>query len=857
MQHRIRLLVLLTLVGLISLGAAGSALAAPTTNAFGQTFAGQDRCVTCHSMPIFGEGLDVAPAYLESRHGAFMADVLANPELLIPGINSGLWPSPLGDGVGGLQFGPEDVWLQVGAPGRAKEYIAKYQGGDATNSLGQYIPAITPADDYPIFDPMGFSEEHMEWEGEGDAVGVAAYFQRCGGCHNLGLTRPANAEMTLPNGAVIGPDTPTEWAGLGIQCENCHGTGSTDSPHETTGVGVVGMPRILSSEVCGQCHVNAATTEKRLGSGSGFSNPNAYTTDQTLAEFITVYGYETPGKVYPSGHNQGMHHSYYNEWLLSGHADSRSVLKDAEGKAIAHASGECMSCHSAEGYMKANGYESSFFETYEPSVEGDTLDVECSVCHTVHNPTGEALGLRVERDEVCSQCHNGDIEEGGKLDPAAGVHHPQKEMLEGYGLIGVADTEPYMGYATCVDCHMPKTRAERVSHRMTPMLPGEAEEWGVQEEGDSCSSCHSLTRASLQNQINSWAGKIDAGIAGANAAITAAEDGLAESDAFGAALIAAAKGNVQFVDGDMSKGVHNPPYAVAGLKKAKEFAGLVGSALDLSLPATANPGDMVMAGGKLMDGSDAALSGQAIAIKVGGETVAQAKTDAAGAFSVHFAARKSGDYVAVWAPVPGGELASAPVTLNVQGVPMAHFGDVPMTHQFFAHIEGLYGAGIVDGIGNGLFGPEQLVKRAQIAKMVVGAMGMHDDSWTNWGTPTFKDVPMPAAQNEADRYPFDYVEEAKMNGVVKGVTADTFEPWANITRVQLALMVARAGGADLSAAPASPFTDVTGLSEEAQQAINWCKANSIIDGKTATTFDPYGSATRGHAAKMIWNLMQM
>ncbi len=53
------------------------------------------------------------------------------------------------------------------------------------------------------------------------------------------------------------------------------------------------------------------------------------------------------------------------------------------------------------------------------------------------------------------------------------------------------------------------------------------------------------------------------------------------------------------------------------------------------------------------------------------------------------------------------------------------------------------------------------------------------------------------------------------------------------------------------------FTDLAGVIPEAKAAIAVCFANGIISGKTATTFDPNGTATRAHAAKMIFNLTEI
>ena len=89
------------------------------------------------------------------------------------------------------------------------------------------------------------------------------------------------------------------------------------------------------------------------------------------------------------------------------------------------------------------------------------------------------------------------------------------------------------------------------------------------------------------------------------------------------------------------------------------------------------------------------------------------------------------------------------------------------------------------------------------------------ESWSNnrliFGKevmPRFWGAEAARASTGADRHPFDYVEKAKAAGIVTGVTATTFMPWNDITRVQLALMIVRIGGETLAPATTSPSRKV-------------------------------------------------
>ncbi|MHB0979531.1 MAG: S-layer homology domain-containing protein [Thermoleophilia bacterium] len=182
------------------------------------------------------------------------------------------------------------------------------------------------------------------------------------------------------------------------------------------------------------------------------------------------------------------------------------------------------------------------------------------------------------------------------------------------------------------------------------------------------------------------------------------------------------------------------------------------------------------------------------------------------------------------------------------------YPDVPSDHTFATPIAELSDRGIIGGFADGTFGPDNQVLRAQFAKILVGAIGAHTasaDYPTMPADATFTDVA--AAGNTL----FDYVEEASWQGLVNGYGDGTFGPANAISRAQLALMVVRAaGGALAPAAAPAPFADLTGLSDEATNAIAVAYANGIISGTSATSFDPGGKATRGQAAKMTWNLMQ-
>lgn len=84
-------------------------------------------------------------------------------------------------------------------------------------------------------------------------------------------------------------------------------------------------------------------------------------------------------------------------------------------------------------------------------------------------------------------------------------------------------------------------------------------------------------------------------------------------------------------------------------------------------------------------------------------------------------------------------------------------------------------------------------------------------------------------------------------GITRGTTATTFEPNRTIPRWQLAVMLQRASGpagVDLPASEDMGFTDISGLNDAYQTAINQMAKLGVMAGTTATTFDPSGTVSR-------------
>ena len=102
---------------------------------------------------------------------------------------------------------------------------------------------------------------------------------------------------------------------------------------------------------------------------------------------------------------------------------------------------------------------------------------------------------------------------------------------------------------------------------------------------------------------------------------------------------------------------------------------------------------------------------------------------------------------------------------------------------------------------------------------------------------------------------FEDMSQAVDRGLIYGETSCTFLPEGNMTRAQLAAVLARAAGADTEAAAAAPFQDVNQTQWYAA-SVNWAYENGVVYGETPTKFNPSGKVTREQAAAMIMRYLE-
>lgn len=159
--------------------------------------------------------------------------------------------------------------------------------------------------------------------------------------------------------------------------------------------------------------------------------------------------------------------------------------------------------------------------------------------------------------------------------------------------------------------------------------------------------------------------------------------------------------------------------------------------------------------------------------------------------------------------------------------------------------------GIINGRGDGVFDPQEIVTRAEFAKMIVLAFGLEDATATH----SFTDV------NSSDWFQ-PYVAAAVKAGIVKGRSADRFEPNGTITRAEMATMAARAmvitGKAKyiMNVDEAlRVFSDHADIHSSMKDAVALAAKLGIVIGEN-NQFNPNDVSTRAQAAVVIYRLLQ-
>lgn len=158
-------------------------------------------------------------------------------------------------------------------------------------------------------------------------------------------------------------------------------------------------------------------------------------------------------------------------------------------------------------------------------------------------------------------------------------------------------------------------------------------------------------------------------------------------------------------------------------------------------------------------------------------------------------------------------------------------------HWAEANIKKLVELGAISGYPDGTFKPNATITRAEFATILVKAFKLAPST-----SKVFADT--------ANHWAKADISAAAAAGIVNGYSATQFGPNDQITREQMAVMIAKA--AKLAAAKnGKTFADKAQISAWASAAIASASENGIISGYPDNSFKPKATATRAEAVTVI------
>ena len=190
----------------------------------------------------------------------------------------------------------------------------------------------------------------------------------------------------------------------------------------------------------------------------------------------------------------------------------------------------------------------------------------------------------------------------------------------------------------------------------------------------------------------------------------------------------------------------------------------------------------------------------------------------------------------------GGTAAGAAAESNTD----TGFSDVDAGSWYADAVAYVRDNGLMSGTSDTTFEPDSTMTRAMLVTTLYRAAGSPPLGSENLGYP-FADVP-------GDAWYADGVYWARQNGAVNGFTEEEFGPDAPVSREQIAAILWRYAGSPAAQA-GTDFADEDAISAYAVQAVDWARANGVVNGSEGNQFLPQDHATRAEVATILRNYM--
>ena len=186
---------------------------------------------------------------------------------------------------------------------------------------------------------------------------------------------------------------------------------------------------------------------------------------------------------------------------------------------------------------------------------------------------------------------------------------------------------------------------------------------------------------------------------------------------------------------------------------------------------------------------------------------------------------------------------NANVTVAADG-PCHPFTDVGRDVWYHSAVDYVFERGLMDGVGSNLFDPSGELTRAMLVTLLYRMEGCPEYTESS----TFTDV-------KSDWWYTNAIHWAYENGLINGHTQTSFAPDDSITREQMATLLMRYAQYkqyDVSVRnDLSGYADAGDISDWALAGMQWANAAGLVNGRTATTLVPEGTANRAEIATLI------
>lgn len=176
--------------------------------------------------------------------------------------------------------------------------------------------------------------------------------------------------------------------------------------------------------------------------------------------------------------------------------------------------------------------------------------------------------------------------------------------------------------------------------------------------------------------------------------------------------------------------------------------------------------------------------------------------------------------------------------------PTITFSDIA-EHWAEVYIKQAVSDGIVTGYPGGTFRPNRTVTRAEFAVMLINALKLQGEG----AALTFIDTA------NIGSWARKAVAQAVQAGIISGYEDGSFRPDAEITRVEMVMMLANASGLSREVNVVTGFADDKEIPAWAKGAVAVVKKRGLVEGKGSNEFDPHGKATRAEAVTVLIRML--